>query len=327
MKGVLNRFKEIDVEKGLGIILMIMGHQYYGIAFDKWIHAFHMPMFFIISGFLYRRPSVIRKGICNKAKSLLIPYAFFACIHLLIMSAKTLLFGGSVKSLFLYLYHILIVNTEGMPICGAIWFLTALFFTTVIFILIDSYIHKSVLKVLCILLFTSAGFIIPSFGYRLPLALDVSFVGIGLFFVGKMLRIIYEKVQLRGSFLLGALGVVLCTITIYINSSVNLRLGLYGNEVWFLVNAIIMTISIFLLCYTLIKYDNYIVKEVSFIGKNSIVYLGLNQFILIFFKKISFDNLFIELLVKIISLVLCLFILHIITNLIINSRAKQLIGK
>lgn len=326
----MRRFKEIDILKGLGIILMIMGHQYYGVGFDKWIHAFHMPMFFIISGFLYRRPSVIRKGICNKVKSLLIPYAFFAGIHLFIMSAKTLILGGSSKTLFQYVYHILVVNTEGMPICGAIWFLTALFFTTIIFILIDSYIHQSVLKVLCILLFTSAGLIIPSLGYRLPLALDVSFVGIGLFFVGKMLRSIYEKVQkvqLRGSLLIGTLGVLLCTITININSSVNLRLGLYGNGAWFFVNAIVMTISLYLLCYTLSKYENYIVKEISFIGKNSIVYLGLNQFILIFFKKISVDNLYIGLLVKIVSLVLCLFVLHIITNLIVNSRAKQLIGK
>lgn len=323
----MRRLEEIDVLKGLGIILMIMGHQYYGVGFDKWIHAFHMPMFFIISGFLYRRPSVIRKGICNKAKSLLIPYAFFACIHLLIMSAKTLILGGSSKTIFLYVYHILVVNTEGMPICGAIWFLTALFFTTVIFILIDSHIHQSVLKMLCILLFTSAGLIIPSLGYRLPLALDVSFAGIGLFFVGKMLRSICEKVQLQGNFIIGTLGVLLCTITININSSVNLRLGLYGNGVWFFVNAIVMTISLYLLCYTLSKYGNYIVKEISFIGKNSIVYLGLNQFILIFFKKISVDNLYIGLLVKIVSLVLCLSVLHIITNLIVNSRAKQLIGK
>lgn len=323
----MRRLEEIDVLKGLGIILMIMGHQYYGVGFDKWIHAFHMPMFFIISGFLYRRPSVIRNGICNKAKSLLIPYAFFACIHLLIMGAKTLTLGGSSKSLFLYVYHILVVNTEGMPICGAIWFLTALFFTTVIFILIDSYIHQSVLKVLCVVLFTSAGLIIPSLGYRLPLALDVSFVGIGLFFVGKMLRCIYEKVQFRGGLLIGTLGVLFCTITISINSSVNLRLGLYGNGVWFFVNAIVMTISLYLLCHTLSKYEKYIVKEISFIGKNSIVYLGFNQFILIFFKKISVDNLYIGLLIKIVSLVLCLSVLHIITNLIVNSRAKQLIGK
>ena len=177
------------------------------------------------------------------------------------------------------------------------------------------------------LLLTSAGLIIPSLGYCLPLGLNISFVGIGLFFVGKMLRSIYEKVQLRGSLLPGALGVLLCTITINMNSSVNLRLGLYGNGVWFLVNAIVMTVSLYLLCYTLSKYNNYIVKEISFIGKNSIVYLGLNQLILIFFKKIVVDNLYIGLLVKFISLILCLAVLHIITNLFVNSRAKQLIGK
>ena len=103
-------------------------------------------------------------------------------------------------------------------------------------------------------------------------------------FCWKMLRSIYEKVQLRGSLLPGALGVLLCTITINMNSSVNLRLGLYGNGVWFLVNAIVMTLPLYLLWDALSKYDNF-VKEMSFSGKNSIVYLGLNQLILMFFKN------------------------------------------
>ena len=93
-----------------------------------------------------------------------------------------------------------------------------------------------------------------------------------------------KYIQLRGSLLPGALGVLLCTITINMNSSVNLRLDLYGNGVWFLVNAIVMTVPLYLLCDALSKYDNF-VKEMSFIGKNSIVYLGLNQLILMFFKN------------------------------------------
>lgn len=33
---------------------MIACHVYFGYAFDKFVHAFHMPMFFFVSGFFFR---------------------------------------------------------------------------------------------------------------------------------------------------------------------------------------------------------------------------------------------------------------------------------
>lgn len=51
----IKRFDEIDILKSMGIILMIMGHIGFGGIFDYWIHSFHMPMFYFISGFLYRK--------------------------------------------------------------------------------------------------------------------------------------------------------------------------------------------------------------------------------------------------------------------------------
>ena len=35
--------------------MMVMRHIGVGATFDKFIHAFHMPMFFLVSGFLYKR--------------------------------------------------------------------------------------------------------------------------------------------------------------------------------------------------------------------------------------------------------------------------------
>ena len=44
------RIDYIDLFRAFGIILMIMGHIKFGGNFDKWIHAFHMPTFFFVSG-------------------------------------------------------------------------------------------------------------------------------------------------------------------------------------------------------------------------------------------------------------------------------------
>ena len=51
---VKNRVEWMDVFRGTGIILMIMGHIGFGDYFDIFIHAFHMPMFFFISGFFFK---------------------------------------------------------------------------------------------------------------------------------------------------------------------------------------------------------------------------------------------------------------------------------
>ena len=58
MVEIKQRFDEIDILKSFGIILMIMGHIGFGSIFDYWIHAFHMPMFYLISGFLYKKSTL-----------------------------------------------------------------------------------------------------------------------------------------------------------------------------------------------------------------------------------------------------------------------------
>ena len=43
-----------DVIKGIGIILMVIGHTC-GQPLYNWIYSFHMPLFFIISGLFSQR--------------------------------------------------------------------------------------------------------------------------------------------------------------------------------------------------------------------------------------------------------------------------------
>lgn len=53
------RLDYIDIFRALGIILMVMGHIGFGSKFDKFIHAFHMPMFFWISGFFIKKEILV----------------------------------------------------------------------------------------------------------------------------------------------------------------------------------------------------------------------------------------------------------------------------
>lgn len=71
------RLHYADVMKGIGIILVLMGHIQKVGGLGDWIYAFHMPLFIFISGmFFHDRQGFFKR----KAKSLLVPYLSFALL-------------------------------------------------------------------------------------------------------------------------------------------------------------------------------------------------------------------------------------------------------
>lgn len=49
------REREMDIVKGLAIILMVLGHAEGPAGLTRWIYLFHMPVFFISAGYFFRR--------------------------------------------------------------------------------------------------------------------------------------------------------------------------------------------------------------------------------------------------------------------------------
>lgn len=95
-----SRMDYIDLYRAFGIILMVMGHIGFGGKFDKFIHAFHMPMFFFISGFFYKEKNIdIKKYTVDKAKKLLTPYFVFGGGVLLPLVSEQRLFSRTVDAL------------------------------------------------------------------------------------------------------------------------------------------------------------------------------------------------------------------------------------
>ena len=83
------RLTYLDMVKGFGILLVILGHTYPDSNSIKiWIYSFHMPLFFIISGILLNHTNTedkdIKSIIISKFKSLIIPYIFFELLAIFI---------------------------------------------------------------------------------------------------------------------------------------------------------------------------------------------------------------------------------------------------
>ena len=80
----------MDWAKSIAITLVVFGHIL--MPFSKWVFGFHMPFFFMLSGFLQKKRTVRDEAI-NSFKSLLLPYVIYN-VYLLIYS----LFTGTASS-------------------------------------------------------------------------------------------------------------------------------------------------------------------------------------------------------------------------------------
>lgn len=76
------RLTYIDLAKGIGIILVVVGHTVKDATSHSVIFSFHMPLFFILGG-CFIKPLGIKKNLPKVWKSLLFPYLFTCIISLL----------------------------------------------------------------------------------------------------------------------------------------------------------------------------------------------------------------------------------------------------
>lgn len=132
----------IDWAKSIGIMLVIMGH--YGMGdkiYGTFIYAFHMPLFFIVSGYLFTPPpqdNSYKQFVLKNVRSLIVPYFIFGIFSVLASAALNFFSGGDYSvSFFMKSFAGLVLgvgyDTEytvmnNMPL----WFLPAMFFVRVI---------------------------------------------------------------------------------------------------------------------------------------------------------------------------------------------------
>lgn len=323
----------VDVYRGIGIILMIMGHVGIGQAFDHWIHAFHMPMFFFCSGYFFKGNEEIsfKEECIRKGKTLLVPYFSFGIFHWLVYLIKNQEF--TVKPLL----HVCTINTNGMPIAGGLWFLTSLFLVDVIYFSINRLNISEKMKSLIICGCVGVGMLLPMLlPFRLPWAFDTALVGIGFYYIARLMHMYEEKREIH--FLLNmpvylwVMMAVANIVFIFLNGYVNMLAGKYAIWPLFYLNALSGILILVNMAKYLMKLEDVIVcgailKLLQSIGKNSLVYLCLNQVVIRIVKEIVSCfvwNVFYKKIIIIFFTIMLLFCFDIVIR---RTRLKIVIGK
>lgn len=126
------RLEYIDIARGIAIISIILGHL--GLrSINKIVFTFHVPIFFLITGYFLNTRCSLKEFVKNKARTLLIPYFITSLVIIGLATLKGIIFGGTKEAFVEWLYAALYGAgdnyTEPFYIkgIGAIWFLWATF--------------------------------------------------------------------------------------------------------------------------------------------------------------------------------------------------------
>ncbi len=137
----MKRLAAFDIAKGVAMIAVVVGHcDLLGVpdSIRDFCFSFHMPLFFIVSGYFLKPATRLDRGFVEKsAKSLLVPYAVTCALVVVLAFLKSLLFlpfadavqrAADFTLAALWGAGALEVAMPGATVAiGAVWFLLALF--------------------------------------------------------------------------------------------------------------------------------------------------------------------------------------------------------
>ncbi len=160
-----------DIMKGIGILAMIIGHCHIPHFLELFIFTWHMPLFFIISGFFFH---YIDNKECLKKnfRILIVPYLITAIIMFGISILYVLAGSTLVSSSNAFWAIIVGAGSKNLPsfqnyFVGAIWFLQALFWCRIIYNYIYSRLYEmprlfAVLFISVVCTYIASDFYIPT---------------------------------------------------------------------------------------------------------------------------------------------------------------------
>lgn len=282
---VLGRYNQIDALKGFGMILVIIGHMdltLVGTSIGTFIYTFHMPLFFMISGYLsikiYHSFWELLK---KKIMSLLLPYTVLFAISLifgyiivpflvvrsniipeidLIQIARAyLLSGGELEKIPIYNFPL--------------WFLPCMFIAELCFHFLkklkNDLVFLGVLIVIATLTFQIQTLIIG----RPPFHINVLPAALVCMGIGYLFRK-YES-KIRTNNVMNILIIFMALILVYKNPG---NISYIINPVFFFGGASLITYLSYIIMGNCTN-NNWLV----YIGRNSLVIFGIHSMVILWY--------------------------------------------
>ncbi|MFP5418016.1 MAG: acyltransferase family protein [Gammaproteobacteria bacterium] len=201
----MKRLTHVDTMKAIGIVLVVVGHAPgLDATLKQVIYAFHMPLFFFISGLLLSESKLFMPGrayFFSVWKGLGIPYLFFFLVSYLYwlptheMASRASQYAGI--RWWEPLIGVVVGNGDALYVNVVLWFFTCLITTALLFYWLRRYLSATFL----LLTLNTIGLLFV-LGYergwpRLPWGLDNAVVALAFYATGHFLRRYQEALCAR----------------------------------------------------------------------------------------------------------------------------------
>lgn len=259
------RLSWLDSLRGFGIILITLGHLGCFELLERYIYSFHVPLFFFISGYLYRSnalplPTFIKK----KTLSILVPFLVWTALS----TSVNLVLG----------YRLIPLIEKALTYKGQLtwnsplWFLLVLYFVEILFTLLDRINERTYFKVIIIVVSLVTFLLIGDI--RLTLKLNLVPFAMIFFATGNVMR---RSIENRGFFLKRwqkiPLALLLLVTGFVFGAVLNCRIkythAIWGNYLYLFIAAFCSVIFYYILFRNVDKIGHS--KLLKYLGENSMI--------------------------------------------------------
>lgn len=283
------RIEYIDIAKGIGILLVVMGHNDFAVVSPyvyKVIYSFHMPLFFFLSGYFINPTVGFWNFFKKRFNALLKPYLFtifliyFVSLSFGKMGFQTAI-GRTIKSLYGAGYYLDWVQ---------LWFLPHLFVVSLyafLFYAVMTKVNSRLVRWLVLLLTlglasvflkTFYSFELSVFGreyelFGLPFSIDLVLLSGFFFILGSEARRITSDEMFGNVFFLIVTGAAVVLLNIFFPQRIDLNTRLYESFVVNTVEAIAGILFILALSRQIELRTERLSSLFKYFGKISLILL------------------------------------------------------
>lgn len=282
------RFGFIDTAKGIGILLVVIAHVNYSHPLLTIIYSFHMPLFFVLSGILFKPQSYgsFIGFLKRKIQTLICPYVLFyllSIIYCVVVQLAADYNNFNWELYFEYFLQMFISQGSANVVNAPLWFVPCLMLVETIYYFISK-ANKCITAIVSVLL-TGIGWLFESglLGFNntlLPWSMDSAMFAVGFFALGNLAKdcapkfATYVKSDRYGA--IKCIGIILACIGLLIplaliNGKVSLGSKILNNGFLLYATGIIGSLCVLSLGVLLEK-----VKILTYCGKNSFYIMSVH---------------------------------------------------
>ncbi len=277
------RIESIDLAKGIGILLVILGHLNVDGQYSRYvIFAFHMPLFFALSGvFAAGRAASFSAAVKKSVRTVYIPFLFMATGDFILRLVSELHKGNGLADSIRH-YGKLLIGLELPFYNRALWFLFALFAIKILFLL-TGLIKKATARNALIAVLTAGAFVFVLLRSYLDLPENLIYImaipgfayfAMGYFLRERICRLEEEVKRSKVHLVLFVPAVIVLCGAAYFNGMVDMTVYNYSNPALYIVAAFAGCYAMMVFCAYLANSRLLRIKKVLlFYGKNSLVVL------------------------------------------------------